>query len=256
MKIEKYASTGVMQIIEKIIRSHPLVYYIIRSIIRFTNIFEEDVQGVIYLNLGKKINLIDAGASDGVASKFFSKQIKINKILCFEPDRFYVKILRKLKIKNLNIYNYGISEKNQSYKVYFPRYKLFNINFDLIPYTFYEKKELIEQINLDFKFKKNLQIVEKNIYLRKIKNLKFKISLIKIDVNGHEFSVIKGLAKIIKRDKPAIIIETNKDIFKIERFLKILRYKMFMFEKKKKKFIKIRSKFPLNTFLLQPHHLN
>ena len=114
MKIEKYASTGVTQIIEKIIRSHPLVYYIIRSIIRFTNIFEEDVQGVIYLNLGKKINLIDAGASDGIASKFFSKQIKINKILCFEPDRFYVKILRKLKIKNLNIYNYGISEKNQS----------------------------------------------------------------------------------------------------------------------------------------------
>ena len=74
-----------------------------------------------------------------------------------------------MKIKNLNIYNYGISEKNQSYKVYFPRYKLFNINFDLIPYTFYEKKELIEQINLDFKFKKNLQIVEKNIYLRRLK---------------------------------------------------------------------------------------
>ena len=57
MKIEKYASTGPIQIIEKIIRSHPLVYYIIRSIIRFTNIFEEDVQGVIYLNLGKKLIL-------------------------------------------------------------------------------------------------------------------------------------------------------------------------------------------------------
>ena len=256
MKIVKSASSGFTQALEKIIRSHPLIYYTVRSLIRFTNIFEEDAYGVLYLNLEKKINIIDVGASDGIATKFFNHQIKVNKILCYEPDKFYVKLLKKLNFKNLKIYNYGISNKDQSYKVYFPRYKLFNINFDLIPYTFYEKKELVKQINLDFKFKKNIKIIEKHIFLKKIQNPKLKISLIKIDVNGHEFSVIKGLAKVIKRDRPALMLETNKDIFEIEKYLKELKYSMYAFKKENNKFIKISSKFPLNTFFLQTFHLN
>ena len=47
-----------------------------------------------------------------------------------------------------------------------------------------------------------------------------KISLIKIDVNGHELSVIKGLNNIIKKDKPALIVETDKNINKINKYLK------------------------------------
>ena len=42
--------------------------------------------------------------------------------------------------------------------------------------------------------------------------MRTKIDLIKIDVNGHELSVLKGLSNIIKRDKPALIIETGEDI--------------------------------------------
>ena len=33
--------------------------------------------------------------------------------------------------------------------------------------------------------------------------MKHKISLVKIDVNGHEYSVVQGLRNIIKKDKPA-----------------------------------------------------
>ena len=66
-------NTGFLYILEKIVRSHPLIYFIARSFIRYTNIFEEDANGVFFLNLGKKVTIIDVGASDGIATKFFSR---------------------------------------------------------------------------------------------------------------------------------------------------------------------------------------
>ena len=69
-----YSQTGLLKLIERIIRSHPLIYLISRNLIRYTNIFEEDAKGVKYLQFNKsKINLIDIGASDGVSINYFQK---------------------------------------------------------------------------------------------------------------------------------------------------------------------------------------
>ena len=256
MDILKTASSGPFQVLEKIVRSHPLIYFLVRYLIRFTNIFEEDAHGVKYLKLGKKINIMDVGASDGVASKFFKNNLNVNKILCFEPNKPYVKVLKNLRLKNLLIYEYGISYSNKIFKVFYPRYKFFGKNFDLITYTFYKKKDLIKQIEMDFKFKNDITVVQKSIKLKKIKNIKYKISLIKIDVNGHEFSVIKGLQNIIRKDKPVLLVETDNNINKIESFLKKFNYNKYAFSKNKKSFEKIKNRYPLNTYFLQNFHLN
>ena len=248
-------NSGLLYFLEKIVRSHPLLYFITRHFIRYTNIFEEDANGVSFLNLDNKVNIIDVGASDGIASKFFNRKLNVNKIICFEPNRPYVKILKKLNIKNLSIKPYGISEFKKYYKIFFPRYKFLSKNLDLITYTYYDKKALLDQINLDFKFKKNISIVESKIYLKKIKKIKEKISLIKIDVNGHELSVIKGLSALIKRDKPALIIETNDDIKIIGKFLKKYGFKKYLFSNGEKKFSEVKKKYPLNTYFLQKNHL-
>ena len=254
MKISKTASSGYLKFLEKIIRSHPLIYFLFRYLIKYTNIFEDDAYGVCYLKFDKKINIIDVGASDGIASKFFLKKLNVANILCYEPNIPYVKILKKMKNKNLKVYSYGIGEKDEKYKVYYPRYKFFKKNLDLVTYTFYSKKDLENQINLDFKFKKNIQIIEKEIFLKKIHKLNFKISLIKIDVNGHELSVIKGLRNIIKKDKPALIVETDKNIKKIENYLIKFNYDKYFFLKKYKSFERIKKTYPLNTYFLQQSH--
>ena len=88
-------NTGFLFLIEKIVRSHPLLYFIIRQFIRYTNIFEEDANGVVFLNFNKKVNIIDVGASDGISAKFFNNKLKVNKIICFEPNKSYAKTLRK-----------------------------------------------------------------------------------------------------------------------------------------------------------------
>ena len=171
MKISKSTSSGLLKFLEKIIRGHPLVYFLLRYFIRYTNIFEDDAHGVSYLRLDKKINIIDVGASDGIASKFFIRKLNVANILCFEPNTPYVKILKKMRYKNMRVYAYGIGEKNEQHEVFYPRYQFFKKNFDLVTYTFYNKKDLQKQINLDFRFKKNIKIIQKKIFLKKIHKL-------------------------------------------------------------------------------------
>ena len=91
-------NSGILFFLEKIIRSHPLLYYIARNLIRYTNIFEEDANGVNFLNLDKGVNIIDVGASDGIATKFFNRKLTVNKTICFEPYKSYSRILKKINI--------------------------------------------------------------------------------------------------------------------------------------------------------------
>jgi FkbM family methyltransferase len=248
-------NSGILGYVEKLVRSHPLPYFFIRYLIRYTNIFEEDAKGVSFLNLGKNVNIMDIGASDGIAAKFFCNNLNVKNIICYEPNISYVKILRKLNIKGLIVKPYAIGNTNTYKKIFFPRSKFFNKNLDLIPYTYYDKETLSAQLKLDFKFRKNIQIIEKKLHIKKVEKLKLKIDLIKIDVNDNGLSVINGLSKIIKKDKPALLIETDSDILKIDRQLKSYGYGKYIFSNLGNKFIKIKKKFPLNTYFLQKKHL-
>jgi hypothetical protein len=152
--------------LEKVARAHPLIYIFLRSIVRFTNIFEKDFDGVKLLNFEDKVNIIDVGASDGIATKFLQKNLRCNKIMCFEPDPKYVAILKKINIKNVIIKPYGIGKKNSNVDIFIPRYKLFDKNFDIISYTGYDN-EFMKHMLADFKFKNNLSIVKKKYLLKK-----------------------------------------------------------------------------------------
>jgi len=248
-------NSGILEHIEKIVRTHPLIYFLIRYFIRYTNIFEEDAKGVNFINLGKEINVIDVGASDGIATKFFCRNLKVKNIICYEPNSFYIKILRKLNIKNLTVKAFAVGDKNISKKIYFPRYKFLGKNLDLIPYTYYDKKTLLAQLKLDFKYRKNIQIIEKKLHIKMIKKIELKINLIKIDVNDNGLSVINAFLGLIKRDKPALLVETDSDILEINNRLKLYGYEKYSFSNINMKFLKIKKEFPLNTYFLQKQHL-
>ena len=227
---------GFFSILEKIVRSHPAIYLIIRNLIRYTNIFEKDFDGLKHLYISKKkLNIIDVGASDGIASKYFNNNLNTGTIYCFEPSKYYQKILRKNKIRNTVIKPYAIGNKNIKKKIYYPRYKFLSNNFDIISYTHYDLK-LMNHFLLDFKFRGNLSIVRDTLSIKKVGAFKKKIHLIKIDTNGFELSVVKGLIHIIKKDKPALIIEYNRDVKIIDQLLKKFSYKSYYFLHNTKKF--------------------
>ena len=69
--------TGFLGFLESIIRRHAIIYYFFRSIIIHFNIFEEDFNILSKFFRNKPLNIIDVGASDGIAAKFFLRKLNV-----------------------------------------------------------------------------------------------------------------------------------------------------------------------------------
>ena len=220
---------GFLGFIESIIRRNAVFYYFIRNIVIYFNIFEEDFKILNKYYNNKKLNIVDIGASDGIATNFFLKNLNVNKIFCYEPHKVFIRSLIKYKKNNKNIIlkKYGISDKNKKIEIYYPSINFLGIDLPLLTYTFYDKYELTKQIKLDFYNYKKIRVNKTVISLKKYKKLNEKIDLIKIDVNGFELEVVKGMLVQIKKDKPLIIIENSDDLNKINSLLKKNNYQKY-----------------------------
>ena len=90
---------GLLGIVEKIIRYIPIIYFFFRKLVKYTSYFEYDFYYLNKIFHNKKINIIDVGASDGIASKFFINNLNVNKIFCVEPQSIFLSYLKRLKKK-------------------------------------------------------------------------------------------------------------------------------------------------------------
>ena len=239
------SQTGFLFILERIARSHPLIYIFSRFLAKKLNIFEKEFDGLSKIVFKNKANLLDVGASDGVSINFFNSKLNLGRVIAVEPTKDYANKLKKINIKNLKIFNFGLSNKNETKEVYVPEYNFLSYKIKLIPYIYYDKFHLEKVIKKNFFLCKSLKIVKIYLKLKKNINIKTRIDIIKLDVNGYEFEIIKSLHGIIKKDKPIIFVEELKKIYVINSYLKTLGYtckfynvkskniELFNFKKKK-----------------------
>lgn len=173
--------------------------------------------------ISSKGNAIDIGCNKGLFSYALSKQSKINKIYSFEPNKFILNDLKNYKNKNIKIFNYALSNKAKNKNLIIPYYK----SFELDGFATLEKKIFLNQ-----KFRKFKKII---VRTKKLDNFNFKnISFIKIDVEGHEISLLNGAKKIFKANKPNCLIEIKKgNLFKIKKFFKSIDSKYKCISKNK-----------------------
>ena len=158
-------------------------------------------------------NVVDVGAYLGNHSVYFSNYFK--GVVSFEPNPYsfdLLKINTKQK-KNIKIYNFGLSNKNSTEDFY--NYEFNHGGSSVIkskktPYTKHRAK----------------------FYSFDKLNLKKKIDLIKIDVEGNELNVLKGMKETIQKSSPIILFETQKkEIFNgtsaVINYLKSIEYNKF-----------------------------
>lgn len=160
---------------------------------------------------------------------FFLKNLNIKKIYCYEPHKIFIKNLINYKKKNnkIIIKKFGISNINKKITIFYPSVNFLGFNLPILTYTFYNKSELKKQLKLDFYNHKKIKIYKSEINLKKFKLINKKINLIKIDVNGFELEVVKGILPQIIKDKPLLVIENNSSLNKIFLLLKKYKYKKF-----------------------------
>ncbi|MHA1762930.1 MAG: FkbM family methyltransferase [Promethearchaeota archaeon] len=166
-----------------------------------------------WLEMGKIISskddvCIDIGANIGIYSLLFSRHAKF--VYSFEPYPRNLDFFRKMMainhVKNVKIYPYGIS--NKIGKLYFRK----------------GNSIATGRLTKEGDFQVNTITLDYFIELTKIEP-----SIIKIDVEGLEFSVLKGAEDFLKRKKPMILIETHGPMItkKILKYLKAIGYNKF-----------------------------
>lgn len=143
--------------------------------------------------------VLDVGANIGNHTVAFSKYAK--KVYAFEPNQkvFEVLNLNTKDLNNVEIFNYGASNKKQSIIAKIP--KLNCGGGSVVSEA--KAKDKNEFMSMRF----NLVALDK---LKKIQS--HKVGLVKIDVEGHELETFKGMQQILKNHKPIILFEQNRGI--------------------------------------------
>ena len=190
------------------------------------NKFEPQVSDLIKKYSDKNNFFIDVGSNVGYHSLYASSLFK--KVIAFEPVpevfRQFKKSINLNGFNNVFAYNLACSSKNG--KSYIRFKKGAHGGAALRKYKTSDCTR-ITTVSLDS-------------FLKKYDH---KISLIKIDVEGHEFHVVKGMKKIIKKHKPRIIMEFIPDILnktKPNQDASLLNYLSEYY-----KFIDIEKKYPI-----------
>ena len=149
--------------------------------------------------------LIDVGSHHGETIELFKKNFEIEKILAFEPSFKNFEILKRKtrQINGLKVYNIALGDEKGLVD--------FRQHYD-------SESSTLNEINENSKYfkKKNLyldffNLKKKNFSSTKVKidrldnvlkseNIKF-IDILKIDTEGYDYYVIKGIGELIKRVK-------------------------------------------------------
>lgn len=169
-----------------------------------------------WLKYKKKINYaVDIGAYLGNHSVFFSEYF--NQVLSFEPNSFSFKLLKMNteNKKNIKIQNLGLLDKSCIKNFY-----SYHNN--------YGGSGLKKNPNI----KKEFDILKAKFIKFDNLNIKKKIDLIKIDVEGSELKVLRGMQKYLQNTHPIIVFECQADEIKngstkVIEFLRKNGYKNF-----------------------------
>ncbi len=191
-------------------------------------IYEENLLNAIMSFLKDMVNLkkfdliLDVGANIGNHSLYFSNFSK--QVFSYEPNPNTFELLKfnTKNLSNINIYNIGISNKNENK---FLNESNFNIGDSAIVSS--DEKKDIEKNN------KTLHEIS-SMKLDDLEHLSDeKISMIKIDVEQHEYEVMDGASKLIEKNQPVLIFEHNietskKQTLKINKFIKEKGYVIYL----------------------------
>jgi len=149
--------------------------------------------------------VIDIGSNIGYYTILFSSIAKNGKIFSFEPEKInYNKLIQNIhlnKMNNIQVFNHALSNENSN-NVLNLDYSNFGGHFINTKKSYFYKTQSIKTKKLD-------DVIDRNIYF----------DLIKIDVEGHEINVLKGMSKILKKNCGNIMIETNKNYKEISKML-------------------------------------
>ncbi len=158
----------------------------------------------ILKDINKESTIIDCGANRGDITALFAKRGA--KVYAFEPDplAFQALVERFKKNKNVVCFQKGVWDRNGKETLYFHRAR------DKEEMALTVSSSLIkEKVNIDANNGREVEIVDLTEF---IENLRTRVDLIKIDIEGAEIQVLKKIIRNESYKKTGqIFVETHEN---------------------------------------------
>lgn len=179
---------------------------------------EEKEMNLLPLIVKEGDTVIDIGANYAYYCERLSKLVgNSGTVHAFEPIPFTYEvcamIVKKLNLKNVNLYNKGVSDKTMTVEFSVPKLDFGGISAGQAHISGrtidVDKKK--DYYNFDSEEKVQCEVVDLDSFLGdKISNLSF----VKIDIEGAEYMALKGMEKMIQIHKPILLLEIQPTFLK------------------------------------------
>ncbi len=189
--------------------------------VKFFNFIDKFIHQIRILKiLKKKVKFIeiyiDVGAHKGTYTDLIINNFRVKKALMFEPQDNIFNYLKKKyeNNKNIIIFNKALSEKKEHLNFNFNKHDLTSSLSNLDPDNNYLKLKA-KLFGTDTKgMIEKKSTIETSTLFSTMEDLNLEhVDLLKIDTEGHEFQVIKGIKDKIKKIRFILVEFHNDEIY-------------------------------------------
>lgn len=164
---------------------------------RSTFIAPEAEYGIVHELIGPGDWVVDIGANVGHYTRKFSDLVgQSGRVIAFEPvpDTFAILAANVALFRNRNVtlLNLAASDRTAVVGIRIPQFRETGLK------NYYEASLTTQAAEL--------QVLTTSVDSLAINQ---RVKLIKIDAEGHDPIVLRGLARLLERDRPALIVETE-----------------------------------------------
>lgn len=221
---------------KRVFESHPYGYAVgnqIVSYLPFTLPHEPEFFGLAQLakRFAKPGLFLDIGANDGKSALSFAKLVKGWRIISVEANPLHEPRLNQIK-KNLPNYEFRIMAADETtgkeISLFVPVYKRVEIH------SACSVSRDQARTSMENAFSKRVadQFHYRELITRtaRLDELDLKPDLVKMDLEGHEFSALKGFANTLQSSSADFLMENNPAHFpEVRRYMESFGYRVFGF---------------------------
>lgn len=247
---------AIANILKRLAVSNIHLYDFVRTRIARLPMFlphDPDFYGLAEFGDGDRL-FLDIGANDGISARSYRKLIQNRPILSIDANDKHRPALGALKsqIANFDFEIIGFSDRQSSLTLNTPIYK----GVAMTNYASTDRDVAKANLSRHMRIRNIAETVsfhESIVDVVTVDSMNLDPALVKIDVEGHEASVIRGMLKTIERSRPPIMIEYNPASFEeLTELLQQQGYEPFTYSQDQNKFLPFGGDTALNLFFLPP----
>jgi FkbM family methyltransferase len=203
-------------VIQRVLLTQPRLWLLAKEILRSKQGKKDAEEAIVPFLIRPDTVAVDIGANLGTYTKIMLTRTR--NVICIEPNPECCSVLRKVFGKEVNVITGAASNMNADVLLRIPNAGL--------------GYATVEEANARFAGAfKSIHVPAFKIDDLRLEN----VSFIKIDVEGHELSVLEGAGETLKKSQPSILLEAEERnrpgaVASVREFLEPLGYHGYMLE--------------------------